>query len=92
MEYCEYCQVETPCGRISDAQGEKDLMKYDFNFLGEDLSVYVSIDDGELVFINPDFNRFASLRIYHCPMCGRKLDNSRELIEKAMEEPEDDNG
>ena len=74
--YCKYCQAELPCGEITDAAGgAKDLLQYDFNFMGEDLSMYVSVDEGKLIFVNYDYNPFASVRIEYCPMCGRKLEH-----------------
>lgn len=77
--YCEYCQTETPCGEITDFAGAKDLLQYDFNFLGEDLSMYVNVFEGRLDFVNYDFNPFASVRINYCPMCGRKLEHCEEV-------------
>lgn len=73
--YCPYCSVEDSNGIISDIEGEKDLFEYKFVFLGEDLAIYGTIDQGRLKFFNFDFNPFYEMDINYCPMCGRKLDH-----------------
>lgn len=76
--FCEFCQTETPCGHITDAQGERDLFGYEFDFLGEKLKIGAGITLDELEFFNFDYNRFAAIRINYCPMCGRKLEHWAE--------------
>ena len=75
---CCYCQVEDSYGQICESEGCRDLIHYDFSFMGEDLFVDVSIEQGKLVFTNYDYNRFLEQEINYCPMCGRKLDHWKE--------------
>ena len=75
MDYCRYCQVEDTDGRLCESEGCLDLIHYDFRFMGEELSMDVSIEQGKLVFTNFDYNRFLEQEINYCPMCGRKLEH-----------------
>ena len=73
--YCEYCQVELPCGHVTESTSEKDLLEYTSTLMGDAYVLYLSILDGELTLINHDYNPFASVKINYCPMCGRKLEH-----------------
>ena len=73
--FCEYCQTEDSNGYICDTVPSTDLIHHEFKFMGEALSMDVSVELGKLVFTNFDYNQFLERKINYCPMCGRKLDH-----------------